>query len=1103
MNTPIAVHLRRLPRLARALGGALLLAAPLAGTAGTVQLVRNINTTLIPQSSYPAPLGSLGGKMLFGAADATGPALWSTDGTAGGTRVLQRLTGLGILPDTPWNDFLVQGSRAFVVSADASGVSSVWVTDGTAGGTSRVMTLTGGSTGTPVLEGLLNTTVIISNVDTSLVGQLFATDGTPAGTHQLTTFTAQTGGFLNGFFVAANKFYFVASDPSYNRSIWVSDGTAAGTHQISSTTSSVNSAALYNPQGFQLVGNLILYESSGLLWSIDTTTDAISNVIASSGIAGFGPPTVQGTVLANMGGFVLFLGSSGIGIQNNLELWRSDGTTAGTTLVTTVTANATQIELSYPLFEKVGNKVVYIGDDGVNGPQLWSSDGTLANTIRLTSATAPASIIFQVASPLSVIGGTAYVLISDGASTTTYSLWRTDGSAAGTQRLGGLPTIDVGEIGATRIAGDATTVYFGVYPTLGAPGSIYKYLPASNTGTLAKAGLPLFATDEFAFNGGLLFFSVNDPVVGDEPWVSDGTTAGTRLIEDLNPQLAGNGSSPDGFVNFGGRLAFAADDGIAGRELWISDGTAGGTTLLADINPGIASSNPNHLFVANDALYFFATDASGSSKFMRLAKVGATAQVLATLSPQAINVGASCGADGAVAMGTQIYFAANDGQTGLELWTSDGTAEGTHRVADIAAGAADAAPCYLTALNGRVYFSANGPQGNELWSSDGTAAGTFQVADIAPGTASSNPYDLMAFNGTLYFSADDMLHGIELWKSDGTAGGTMLVADIVPGADGSIPYLQGILNGRLLLQIFLGSTPPGTYVSQLWSSDGTSGGTQAISSQLFTASPSAFVNGTHVFLGAQDTAGVTPWVSDGTSGGTHALIPPGNSVLFFFDDFSGITLFEVPDPTKGAQLWRTDGTTAGTKLVSVEPSVTNTPYSASARQHLTVGQQFFFSATDPILGAELYALTNDPPVAVADSATSKEDAAVTIDVLANDSDSDGSLDPTTIAITTNPAHGSAVVSAGKVIYTPSTGFAGTDSFAYTVKDNQGATSAPAVITVTVTAAVAPPPTHGGGGGGAITALQLLGAMLLWAAQFLRANRELLGNCESWRWRGRT
>jgi ELWxxDGT repeat protein len=1086
---PLGMWLGRLSHVARSLGTALLLVAPLTSIAGTVQLVRNINTTLIPQSSYPAPLGSLGGKMLFGATDATGPALWSTDGTAGGTQVLQRLTGLGILPNSPRNDFLIQGSRAYVVSADGSGMSSLWITDGTAGGTSRVITLPGGSTATPVLEGLLNATLIFSNVDTSLVGQLFATDGTAAGTHQLTTFTGTTGGVLNGFIIAGNKFYFVAEDTYYNRSIWVSDGSAAGTHQISSNTSSVTASAVYNPQGFQLIGSLVLYESSGLLWSIDTTTDTISNVVTNSGISGFGPPKLASDVLANMGGFVLFLGNSGFGNQNNLELWRSDGTTAGTSMVTTVTANPTANEFAYPVFEKVGSKVVYIADDAQNGPQLWSSDGTLANTIRLTSATAPPNA-FQVASPMTIIGGTAYFDISDGASTATRSVWRTDGTVAGTLRAGGLPAIDAGEAGGTRIAGDTSTIYFGIYPTLGGPASVYKYQPASDTGSLAKAGLPLTGTDEFAFNNGLVFFSVNDPTIGDEPWVSDGTATGTRLIEDLDPQLADNGSSPDEFVDFGGRLAFAADDGIAGRELWISDGTAGGTTLLADINPGAPSSNPNHVFTANGALYFFATDASGSSKFMHLAGAGTSVQILATLSPVPTNFASPCVSDGAVVIGTKIYFAANDGQSGLELWISDGTVQGTHRVADIASGAGDAYPCYLTALNGRVYFSAFGPAGNELWSSDGTSVGTLQVADIAPGIASSNPYDLTVFNGSLYFDADDTLHGSELWKSDGSSAGTALVADIVPGATPSYPHLAGTLNSRLLLQIFLGSAAhPGSYVSQLWNSDGSSSGTKQIGSPSFTASISLFINGNQAFLVGQDPAGVEPWVSDGTPGGTHLLKdvnPSGDSNPFWFDDFSGVTLFEVHDPAnaKGAQLWRTDGTTAGTTLVSTVPSVTNISFSTSARQRLSVGQHFFFAANDPLLGTELYALTDTAPVAVADSSTSSNDAAVTIDVLANDTDSDGALDAATIIITANPVHGSAVVNAGKVLYTPSTGFSGTDSFAYAVNDNQGVTSAPGTVTVTVTAAVAPPPSHGGGG--AITAVQLLGLLLLLAAHSLRA-----------------
>ena len=112
---------------------------------------------------------------------------------------------------------------------------------------------------------------------------------------------------------------------------------------------------------------------------------------------------------------------------------------------------------------------------------------------------------------------------------------------------------------------------------------------------------------------------------------------------------------------------------------------------------------------------------------------------------------------------------------------------------------------------------------------------------------------------------------------------------------------------------------------------------------------------------------------------------------------------------------------------------------------------------------------------------------MTLDVLQNDTDSDGTIDPTTIVITANPAHGTAVVNAGKILYTPPMGFSGTDSFSYTVNDNHGAASAPATVTVTVTAAVVPPPPASHGGGGAITGLPLFGLLLLWILQSRRTD----------------
>src|SRR5207253_2008059 len=86
---------------------------------------------------------------------------------------------------------------------------------------------------------------------------------------------------------------------------------------------------------------------------------------------------------------------------------------------------------------------------------------------------------------------------------------------------------------------------------------------------------------------------------------------------------------------------------------------------------------------------------------------------------------------------------------------------------------------------------------------------------------------------------------------------------------------------------------------------------------------------------------------------------------------------------------------------------------------------------------------NTPPTVQPDSAETAQDAPVDIDVLANDTDDSG-LAPGTVAIGTQPSHGSVAVypANGHVVYTPASGFAGTDGFAYTVKDDDGATSAP-------------------------------------------------------------
>jgi ELWxxDGT repeat protein len=258
-------------------------------------------------------------------------------------------------------------------------------------------------------------------------------------------------------------------------------------------------------------------------------------------------------------------------------------------------------------------------------------------------------------------------------------------------------------------------------------------------------------------DGGRALFWANNGVHGREPWITDGTAEGTRLVADILPGSAASlpGPGPYDFSLIdGGRALFWANDGVRGREPWITDGTAEGTRLVADIQPGAGPGT----------------------------------------GPGPGPSGPSPSGFFAVGDGRAVFWT-SDGTHGSEPWVTDGTAEGTRLVADIWPGGGSSSVSGppggtggLVALgDGRVLFSANDPiHGTELWVSDLTAEGTRLAADIntaLQGFASSSPSVFAALDvGRAVFAADDGIHGREAWVSDGTPEGTQLIADIFPGA---------------------------------------------------------------------------------------------------------------------------------------------------------------------------------------------------------------------------------------------------------------------------------------------------------------------------------
>jgi ELWxxDGT repeat protein len=293
------------------------------------------------------------------------------------------------------------------------------------------------------------------------------------------------------------------------------------------------------------------------------------------------------------------------------------------------------------------------------------------------------------------------------------------------------------------------------------------------------------------------------------------------------------------------------------------------------------------------------------------------------------------------AVGNTLYFTADDGTNGIELWKSNGTPGGTVMVKDIFSGAGNSsAPSNLVAFGGKLYFAANdGTNGIELWSSDGTAAGTTLVKDIFLGATGSAPANLTVVGSTLYFTANNGANGIELWKSDGTTNGTVLVKDINSFGD-ALPYSFTAINNTLYFFANNGLTGIG-----LWKSDGTSAGTAQVRDVSFVVDEdpgNLIAVGNRLFFTAvsSTTVGRELWTSDGTTAGTVEVkdinpTPDFGSGIANLVSFNGLLYFTASDGT-GSRLWKSDGTTAGTVLVSNSP--------ASPNRLAVVGSTLFFRA---------------------------------------------------------------------------------------------------------------------------------------------------------------
>lgn len=348
------------------------------------------------------------------------------------------------------------------------------------------------------------------------------------------------------------------------------------------------------------------------------------------------------------------------------------------------------------------------------------------------------------------------------------------------------------------------------------------------------------------------------------------------LLKDINP--TGN-SNVIHLTCFGDVVYFNATDGVHGAELWRTDGTESGTVMVKDMNVGLGSGSPANFMEFNGMLHFTATDGVNGVQLWRTDGTESGTQPVLSIAE----------VDGLLEwlyfapLGDRIFFRGRDAVAGSELWSTDGTAAGTELFLDINPGLVNSSIQDPMVHDGMLYFKAsNATYGPEPWISDGTVAGTHMIKDIISGSAGSDPSIFAPTGGLVFFRAGTPATGDELWATDGTEAGTGLVRDIYPGTNSSLPSYLIEHNGQLHLRAF---PTAGSSTALIWQSDGTQAGTVSLPTFGYTNPDNLCSHNGSLYITAIGASTYRQlWRTDGSAAGTQEILFPGSDVLSPFSN---------------------------------------------------------------------------------------------------------------------------------------------------------------------------------------------------------------------------
>jgi ELWxxDGT repeat protein len=898
-------------------------------------LVKEINTIANGNSISSSLMARVGSTVYFVANDGnTGGELWKTDGTEQGTTLVKDITaGTG---STSFSLMTAGNGLVFFVANDGVSGSELWRSDGTEAGTYLLKDINPGSASAAINRIFFHNGLLFFGANNGTHGQeLWKSDGTTAGTVMIKDINpgatasspAPLSNALYTFVALGNEVFFAAAGPSVGRELYKTDGTEAGTVLVKDVwpggTSGIgitnHKAAVHN-------GRLYFAGNDGVngveLWSTDGTeagTFMVKDIVAGSGHS-------HPNNLISFNGALFFSAST---VNNgNPNLYKTDGTEAGTVLIRDLVADGTILNIGNTTaindFTIAAGKLFFRSGSSLNGLELFVSDGTTGGT-GLVKDIVP-GINGSGPNGLMEMNGKLYFSAFDLSLQKTI-LFSSDGTEAGTMGNFEGELRDVLSVSSVPFIGTGSKFFF-----LGSTQDGIELWSTDGTsaGTAMVRNINTTITGTPNFNtspqssiemNGYSYFAAGSPDHGMELWKSNGTTVGTAMVKDIWP---GKGpSSPLNLFKHGGYIYFSANDGTHGTELWRTDGTEAGTVMIKDINPGNAGSNLARFALSNNYLYFTAYTVSDGQELWRTD--GTEAGTVLALDLVSGPVSGMTGIAEGITLNDEAYLIAVIGAgnslgitNGTKLIRVNGATNTISELSSIISFAQD-----ITLSGNTLYIGGrNAANQTILWKS--VNGGAVEQVKLLSNTAVT-VFQLTDCGGKLYFSASDSSSGLEPWVSDGTEAGTFMLKDINPGSGTSNPNQYVFFGGKVF---FTASSFIGTGVnnSEIYITDGT-------------------VAGTYLFKDIQ------PGAQGSRPSGGAMIEYPANKLLFTAND--GVS---------GTELWQSDGTSEGTTLLQDFNSGSGDGFNFPGipinfpTEHVLnrVGDGLIFFARNAVTGFQLY-----------------------------------------------------------------------------------------------------------------------------------------------------